>query len=175
MLQQDYRRETRKDMYGRSVDTICLVISEGVDSGRMCLLTTLLLACLGFFSGVVTWTGTAGARLSAVMAARYARDIPPSALPRLPRGVFFSLLFAAIPLIRGWCALVAGHICFAIVLALCCISSGAWLLAASALQNAAAGQEKSTSNDSFPLSQGMNHPFIRTSSHFLLGCACGKL
>lgn len=76
------------------------------------------------------------------MAARYLPEDVASSVPRLPRGVFLSLLFTAIPLLKGWCQIAPDHIFFAIVLTLFCISSGAWLLAASVLQNTATAQRK---------------------------------
>ena len=123
-------------------DTICLVISVDIDSERMCLVEMVLLASVGFLSGLVIWTGTAGARLSSVMAARYARDVPPSTLPRLPRGVFLSLLFAAVPLIKGWCPLFLSHVFFVMMLSILWISAGAWLLVASGLHREADSQRK---------------------------------
>jgi hypothetical protein len=118
------------------------VFSKDFDSERMCLVTILTLASLGLIAGFMTWTDTRGTRLSTVMAARYLPEDKPSGVPRLPRGVFLSLLFALVPLIKGWCVLLPIHNLFAAILILLCISAAAWLLAASALEGMTADERK---------------------------------
>lgn len=156
---QDYEWETRGDMYEwafaggapwltdlppgqRSVVTIGQVLPASLDSERMCLVTILVSASLGFMTGVVAWGDTPGTRLSTVMAAPYPPKDTSSSVPRLPRGVFLSLLFTVVGLIKDRCALLPSHFFFASVLTLLCISAGAWLLAASALDSAAAANRK---------------------------------
>jgi hypothetical protein len=74
--------------------------------------------------------------MSTVMAARYVPEPPKSTVPRLPRGVFFSLLFSVVPLVKGWCGgFLPDSTIFVTLLVITAISTGIWLMAASALKN----------------------------------------
>lgn len=76
------------------------------------------------------------------MAARYAPKQTSSSLPRLPRGVFLSLLIIAVPQVEGWCTALPGHVFFGYIVASCALSAGAWLVAASALESEADARRK---------------------------------
>lgn len=127
---------------GGKVDTICLVFLESMDSERVCLVSILISAFLGFLAGFVTWTETKGKRLSTAMAARCAPEDTAGEIHGFPRGIFLSLLFTAVPLIKGWCDHLPGRIIFTTALVLACLSTGAWLLAASTLQRTAEAERK---------------------------------
>jgi hypothetical protein len=136
------------------------VLPKNLDSERMCLVTILISASVGFIAGVMTWADTRGTRLSTVMAARYPPEDAPSSVPRLPRGIFLSLLFAVVLLIKGRCTLLPVQGFFAAVLALLCISAGVWLLAASALEGITAAARKERI-EQFIASEPGNEPPIQ--------------
>jgi hypothetical protein len=79
----------------RCADTIRYVLTENINPEQSCLIPTLISAAIGFIVGFVSWPNGRGARLSTVMAARYAANYASSStvskLPRLPCGVFLSL------------------------------------------------------------------------------------
>ena len=108
----------------------------------MCLIAILVPAAIGLFRGTVSWVDTRGTRLSTVMAARYLSERKRDEAPRLPRGAFFSLLFAGIPLIKGRCPLFPNHVFLVAMLAVLWISIGTWLLSVSALQSRVEEQRK---------------------------------
>jgi len=73
----------------------------------------------------------------------YPRERPRSRLPRLPRGVFLALLFAAFPFLKGWCAgFLNQHGLFAFGFVCCVVSTTAWLLVAFLIQQTADNQRK---------------------------------
>src|ERR1700733_12230012 len=141
--------------YGRSVkrcvDTIRYMLPENINPEQSCLISTLISAAIGFIVGFVSRPSDRAARLSTVMAARYAANYGSnstvSKLPRGPRGIFLSLLAAAAPFIRGTCSVFPSHVISVVALAVSGISCGAWLLAALALQSEADAQRKSHIED----------------------------
>jgi hypothetical protein len=144
-----------------SADTIRYVLLEGIDPEQSCLISTLISAAIGFIAGFFSWPNDRAARLSTVMAARYAANYSSNStvakLPRVPRGIFLSLLAMAVPFIKGTCLVFPGHILLVVALALSGISSGAWLLRALALQTGADAQRKSHIED-FISSEPGNEP-----------------
>src|SRR5262249_1527231 len=100
-----------------------------VSGQRLCLISILLLVCLGVWAGFGTSVGRYSEMWEPVMAARYARDLPRSRLPRLPRGMLLGMLFGTIPLFKGWCPKFLVHHQFFTISGICCIlSTAAWLL-----------------------------------------------
>jgi hypothetical protein len=85
--------------YGRSVkrcvDTIRYMLPENINPEQSCLISTLISAAIGFIVGFVSRPSDRAARLSTVMAARYAANYGSnstvSKLPRVPRVAFFFL------------------------------------------------------------------------------------
>jgi hypothetical protein len=109
----------------------------------MCLLTILVSAAIGFVVGIVPWVDTPNWTVwMTVMAARHPPEEQASASPLLPRAAFLSLLFAGVPLIKGWCPLFPSHIFLASMLVIFWISTGTWLLSASALRSRADAERK---------------------------------
>jgi hypothetical protein len=103
----------------------------------VCVLEMLIATGLGFLIGSRSKFGPSAysARENAVLAARYyASTRPPRPLPALPRSIFYASLFLAILLLRGLCP----HLTLFVWLSFACaLSSGAWLLMASNLQESA--------------------------------------
>jgi hypothetical protein len=123
---------------------------HGVDFGpvaseRLGLVAVLVLSGLGLLAGIGSQTRYSGSWWFTVATARNARELPPSRLPRLPRGIFFGLLFSAIPLLKGWCStFLTDHAYFIVAYVCCVVSTAAWLLIVSFIQ-------PSSDQDAFPL------------------------
>ena len=103
----------------------------GVAEQRLCLTGILALAAMGLLAGVGTRIGYYSESWNSVMAARAPRELPKSRLPRLPRGLFLALLFAAFPFLAGWCpGFLTLHLLFAFGFVCCGLSTAVWLLVA---------------------------------------------
>lgn len=118
-------------------------VDFGSSSEQLGLAAVLLLSGLGFLAGTVPGSGPSPSRwgydviAARYMAARDPGDRSKSRLPRLPRGVLLALLFAAYPLLKGWCpAFLQQHSYFIFLYICCAISTAAWLLIAFFLQPA---------------------------------------
>ena len=72
-----------------------------------------------------------------VMSARVARETPRSTIEWAPRGIFTSLLVVIIPFIKGWCPrFLRQHTSVVILMVVCGISAGVWLVTAFLIQDA---------------------------------------
>lgn len=70
------------------------------------------------------------------MSARFGQRAPRNTIEWAPRGIFTSLLLVAIPIVKGWCPRFPGnHTLVLILMAVCGISAGLWLLTAFLLQD----------------------------------------
>jgi hypothetical protein len=128
----------------------------------MCLVEILVASCIGFAAGFGIWHGYSSARLNAVIAARaasYTKDAPKSGVSRASRGIFASLIFAAFPVVRGWCLIFNRQHPFAIVLlAMCAVSTGIWLAIASDIRDTVDSERKSRINEFISSPAGSSAP-----------------
>jgi len=124
------------------------MISGAAVDEKTCLVILLSFAGVGFLLGAITWPSVGAGRWNTVMAARVARDWPGSRSvgtggSPLSRGAFFSLMFAAFPLLKGWCrGFLVQHVLWAVAFVLCTLSIGIWFLAAATLQAALETERK---------------------------------
>jgi hypothetical protein len=103
---------------------------------RECFAEILLFAGIGMlfgFGGLRLFAYATAQRIDSVEAARYYADRPEARSPssHFPRGIFFAIVFGAIPLVKGWCPGFLGrHPLFAAGGLFCAISTAAWLIVA---------------------------------------------
>jgi hypothetical protein len=115
---------------------------------RLCWAEISIFGALGMGLGIAFGDpadNPATSEVSSVVAARYYSSRPQSisSLPRLPCGMFFAMLFSIAPVLRNGCQGFAGqHMLFLIGLGLSALSTGSWLLIASALQRGISNQRR---------------------------------
>jgi hypothetical protein len=115
---------------------------------RLCWVEILIFGAAGSILGTVfndPADNPAGSEVGSVVAARYYSSRPPStsSLPRLPRAMFFATLFSIMPLLRNGCqGFASQHILFIVGVGLSALSTGSWLLIASALQSGISSERR---------------------------------
>lgn len=115
---------------------------------RLCWAEISIFGALGMVLGVAFGDpadSPSVSEVSSIVAARYYsnRPQPPSSLPKLPRCMFFAMLLSIAPLLRKGCpGFVSQHLLFFIGIVISVLSTGGWLLIASALRRGIDNQRR---------------------------------